>query len=82
MKAKALFASCFLELFLKTIMCKHKVIVVFSEKKCYYYLNLVFLIVTPQTPGVPLTNSKPAKYLWVSHISIPHYCVSFNETHL
>ena len=38
--------------------------------------------VTPQNPGVPLTNLQPAKYLWVSHISISHYRVSFTETHL
>ena len=38
--------------------------------------------VTSQFPGAPLTNLQPTEYLWVSHISIPHYRVSFTETHL
>ena len=40
------------------------------------------ICVTRQNLGVPLTNCQPAEYLWVSHISIPHYRVSFIETHL
>ena len=38
-------------------------------------------IVTPQNSGVPFTTRQRAKYLWVSHISIPPYLVSFTEIH-
>ena len=33
-------------------------------------------------PGVPLTTSQPAEFLWISGDPIPHYCVPFIGIHI